>query len=683
MMSRIGICILILFSVSTSLFGQDLNNRDDEKECVICHVQWHPDRADIQNLVPALETSIIIDGRAGIVSHEQMCLSCHDGYVNDSREVFESNNHKQNLDKSHIEIQDLPLGSSGQIYCGTCHTPHALKPKQEGGLAPFLREAANDSDLCLNCHSSSAEDHVNHPIKIKLNPDQQIPAGGKLSPDGTIECLTCHPIHGDRAVLAVEGDNRKELCMSCHEQYFQIELTDHDLPATLSTEGETLGPNLEGQDVCASCHSSHKGHGDMMWSQEIDATLGKNAYCITCHSEEGVAPLKAYSHTGHIVGEKILKKDIPALNIKRDEELLCTSCHDPHQWEHSRKHAVGSENEEGTEYTSFLKLPDDAQGQLCVACHTDQAEIYQSDHSVSREGFQQYFKESKTFKGQCSICHDTHGGNWQEEQVDKSRILCESCHNDEHYPTTVGGFDHPMDIALNESSSLPGYSGKITCITCHDPHFWGSSQHESSTVDLDGNDANSFLRMTNWPEPTLCLDCHEDQAEVLNTDHDLSNETHNACSFCHASHNASIEYGLVSAWDHEAGSTLNERICFSCHQVDGSAEEKIPGAWDHPREYGTISHTVRGTGVWEDFPLFNTDSPAEVVGFIDCFTCHDPHRWSFKPEVMVEKDKNEDGDYMTSFLRNPSYKTLCTDCHGANTLWKFNYYHDPVKRKRY
>ena len=683
MMRRFGGYILLLFIIPTFLLGQGNKNDSEDKECGICHVQWHSDSKNIQSLLPKLETSKVIDGRAGIVSHEQMCLSCHDGYVNDSREVFGSSNHKRDMDQTHLKIQGLPLGTDDQIYCGTCHTPHALKPNKPGGLAPFLRDEAVNSDLCLSCHSSNAKDHVNHPIKVKLSPGQQVPKGGKLSPDGTIECLTCHPIHGDRPVLAVEGENRKALCTSCHEAYFQIELTDHDLPAMLGKASAPMGPNLDGQDVCASCHTTHNGQGNMMWTHELDKSAGGNAYCLSCHSPEGLAPLKAHSHAGHIVKDFVIPKDIPALGIKKGDELLCTSCHNPHQWEYTQKHSVGSQNEEGTEYTSFLKLPDDAQGQLCTACHTKQNGIFDSDHSVSREGFQQHFKESKTFKGQCSVCHDTHGSGWLESDVDKSRMLCESCHTGVHYPSTVGGFDHPMNIAISETSTLPGFNGEITCITCHDPHVWGRPHNEPKTVDLDGNDANSFLRISNWPEPKLCLDCHEDEAEVINTDHDLSNETHNACSFCHSAHNASIEDGLVSAWDESAGSTMNERICFSCHQTDGSADEKIPGSWNHPKEYGTITHPVRGTGTWKDFPLFDIGGPAEVVGFIDCFTCHDPHRWSFNPEVTVKQDTNEDGDYMTSFLRNPSYATLCTDCHGENTLWKFNYYHDPVKRKRY
>jgi len=674
---------LLLILMPALLSAQKARKRNDEKECGICHVQWHPDRTAEGNLIPSLETSTRIDGRAAVVSHKQMCLSCHDGYVKDSREVFGSSNHQGDMDKGHLTIQGLPLGTKGQIYCGTCHTPHALKPNKPGGLAPFLRKPALTSDLCLNCHSSNGKDHGNHPLKIKLAKGQKVPAGGKIGPDGTIECLTCHPIHGDRPTLSVVGQDRKDLCISCHEQYFQIELTDHDLPTTLAKSGTVIGPNLAGQDVCASCHKTHNGLGKTMWSQAVELSGGKNAYCISCHVKGGLAQQKSFNHKGHTTRGVTIKQAVPALGIKAGDKLLCISCHDPHQWEYSKKHAVSKKNEEGTEYTSFLKLPDDASGQLCVACHVKQKSIAQSDHSVSREGFQQHFKAEKIFKGQCSVCHNTHGGDWKASNQDRNRTLCESCHTGDHYPSTIGGFDHPMGMVLDGSTALPGFKGKMTCTTCHDPHVWGKSHGESLTADLDGTDANSFLRVSNWPEPKLCLTCHEEQSSILGTDHDLTSGTHSACSFCHSTHNAANPYGLVNAWDENAGTTLNEQICFACHQTGESGSEKIPGSWNHPREYGTISHPVRGTGTWKDFPLFSVDAPAETVGFIDCFTCHDPHRWSFDPDNLVKSGENEEGNYMTSFLRNPSHKTLCTDCHGANTLWKFNYYHDPVKRKRY
>ncbi len=688
MMKRYLILILLAGLFPTAIWPQLARTRNDEKECVICHAQWHPKQNAPDQLLPEINVSTIIDGKPGVVSDREMCISCHDGYVLDSREVFSSKNHQRGMDKAHIKIQNLPLGTDDEIYCGTCHTPHALKPERAGGLAPFLREAVTSSALCLDCHSGQEKDHVNHPIHVQVSSGNKLPNASFFGKNDQMECMTCHPIHGSQGVTGVTGQDRSELCSACHEDYFDIQLTDHDLTTTLKIKNSTIGPNLEEQDVCAACHSSHNGKGKTMWTMQLKQTDGPNGYCLGCHSDDGPGREKTFSHSGHPIAHEQIKKDIPALGIKAGAELLCTSCHNPHQWEYSRKHAVTAAEEEGTEYTSFLRLPDDAQGQLCTACHSEQKAIKDSDHSVVRAGFQQHFKSTGVFNGQCSACHDTHAASGLKisstnSNTDLTRSLCESCHSEAHYPTTVGGFDHPMGEKLTADHELPGYDGKLTCITCHDPHQWGTVRETSLAVDLDGNDANSFLRIANWPEPGLCINCHEDQQTVLKTDHDLSDADHNACSFCHSSHNSMSEYGILSVWDESAGETFNEKFCFSCHQDQASAAKKIPQAWNHPREYGTITHPVRGTGEWIDFPLFDRDQPSETFGFIDCFTCHDPHKWSFKADLAKTRSENDEGDYMTSFLRNPSHKTLCTDCHGTNTLWKYNYYHDPVKRKRY
>ncbi|NQV14170.1 cytochrome c3 family protein [bacterium] len=681
--------IFFLSWIAGPTYGQPKKrDRKVSFDCVVCHVTWHDDIDETKSLIPDIDAPIQIEGLPANIPTAAMCFTCHDGTVKDSRQVFSSNNHQQNLDLSHAKVQGLPLDKNGEIYCGTCHTPHSLKPLEPGGLAPFLREEVKNSALCLNCHSDQAQDHKSHPIHVRIGPQHNMASAAFFGENNNIECMTCHPVHGKENTTGVKGEDRKDLCVSCHEPYFNIELTDHDLSTSLETKGAAIGPSLGDQDACAACHSSHAGKDDSMWFTKLKKSDGKNAFCLSCHIDDGLAREKAFTHLGHPVSNKRLEKNIPALGIKAGDELQCSACHDPHQWEYSKKHAVTTANEEGTEYTSFLRLPDDAKGQLCSACHTEQEFINVSDHDVSRAGFQQHFRSSGVYNGQCSTCHDNHGAGGFKVSVsgvdaDLSRMLCESCHSEPHYPTTVGGFDHPLGGKPVPKTDLPTYLGGMTCITCHDPHIWGAKRDTSLTTDMIGSDANSFLRISNWPKPELCLSCHAEMEAVLGTDHDLSDGDHSACSFCHTAHNSQAQYGILSFWDESAGASYNEKFCFSCHRAGGIAGEKIPQAWNHPHEYGTVTPNERGTGDWVDFPLFGETKPGRSFGFIDCFTCHDTHKWSFKEELSKEISGNMEGDYMTSFLRNPSHKTLCTDCHGTNTIWKYNYYHDPVKRKRY
>lgn len=674
---------------SSIVFAQ--HNPDGRKvslDCVVCHVSWHDDIDPALSLLPDIDAPIQIQGMPARIPTSEMCFTCHDGTVMDSREIFSSSNHRTGMDVKHANVQGLPLDDKGNIYCGTCHTPHSLKPENQGGLAPFLRMEKINSSLCLDCHSNQARDHVNHPIKVAVAPGHSMPENTFWGKDGSMECMTCHPIHGQEAVFGVTGNDRSKLCSSCHDAYFKIQLTDHDLTSSVMNRAGDIGPDFGVQDPCAACHVSHDGRGEHMWAMEIAKNAGENEYCLGCHSNTGLGREKIFTHAGHPVEKYKIRKNIPTLGIKAGDMLLCKTCHDPHQWEFSSKHGLSERNEEGTEYTSFLRLPDDAQGQLCVACHSDQSTMFSSDHSVTREGFQQYFRESNTLHGQCTVCHDAHEDVLAGvENEDPFTVLCLRCHDGEHFPTSVIHNNHPLGVPFESASNLDGYEKDgqklLSCNTCHDPHKWGKSVEKSKTADLAGDDRNSFLTMSNWPEPKLCFDCHPEQKRLLNTDHDLTEPGKSACSFCHAPHNAETQYGIFAKWGGAPGESFNEKHCFSCHNSQGLASEKLVEGYKHPREFGILAPPARGTGDWLTFPLFTTEGPTESVGHIDCFTCHDPHSWSYKQGVQKPGQGNEEGNDLTSFLRNPSQLTLCTDCHGESTLWKYNYYHDPVKRKRY
>jgi predicted CXXCH cytochrome family protein len=89
-------------------------------------------------------------------------------------------------------------------------------------------------------------------------------------------------------------------------------------------------------------------------------------------------------------------------------------------------------------------------------------------------------------KKDCTICHQPAGahsvGNLKKPLSD----LCLECHRDRRSPN-----EHKVDIpARTEVKGLPLFDGKITCLTCHDPH---------------ANTYGSMLRMT---AGDLCMVCH-------------------------------------------------------------------------------------------------------------------------------------------------------------------------------
>ena len=694
---QIVLSSLLLLFLAPDGWGQKFMTmqRRAPEDCSTCHVSWHSTGKGVETLIPRVNTNIIIDGKPSMVTSEAMCLSCHDGYVADSREVFLSKNHHGNMKPGDVKVKDLPLNSEGEIYCGTCHSVHSLPPERPDSFAPFMRVETKNSQLCMKCHEGQTKSNVNHPIHVAQATANRMPPDTRWGDGNKVECMTCHPIHENQKVQLVEGKNRTALCSACHADQFEISLTDHDLTVSHPYEKTVNGLTFQEQDICASCHVTHEGEGKFMWALDIKDTKSLNAYCLECHSTTGLAKAKAFKHEGHLINGKKFEKAIPELAITAGEELKCVSCHDPHRWEHQGKRNLTAANEEGTAVSSFLRLPDDANGSLCTTCHSEKQTVVNSDHSIQRGGFKTYFANagnSQQQQSQCSVCHATHKAGFAvsagKGSPDKIADVCQGCHNDALSPTTVGHADHPMDIPFDSKSKLPGrLVGKqtlLSCNTCHDPHDWGTVKSSSSTADMQGDDENSFLRVSNFPEPGLCFDCHSEQKTILMTDHDLSEPGKSACSMCHTPHNASAQAGILARWEDDApGATYNEKHCFTCHKSDGIAAGNIPIAFQHPHQYGTVTTMVRNIGSWTDFPLFTATGPAETFGYIDCFTCHNPHKWSFDERLQVPKTENDEGTRLTSFLREPSEKTLCSDCHGESALWKYNYYHDPLKRKRY
>jgi predicted CXXCH cytochrome family protein len=90
-------------------------------------------------------------------------------------------------------------------------------------------------------------------------------------------------------------------------------------------------------------------------------------------------------------------------------------------------------------------------------------------------------------KKDCGLCHREHGAQKGMVLLNKPvQELCIECHPDRTTPN-----EHMVDIVPSmRVKKLPLLNGKMTCITCHDPH------------------KNPYGKMLRAPQRDLCFICH-------------------------------------------------------------------------------------------------------------------------------------------------------------------------------
>ncbi|MFA7330451.1 MAG: cytochrome c3 family protein [Candidatus Delongbacteria bacterium] len=636
-----------------------VSRAEHSRDCVMCHIEWGDDYDRLSALLPPPSHRVLIDGQPARNSSEEMCWSCHDAYVCDDRDSFMKNDPHLSGKALGFKAGDLPLDLDGQVYCGTCHTPHSHTMGRKYEMSPFLRGNYLGSELCLNCHTGHSGGGANHPLHQPLAGGRGAELASGFAPRDRVECLSCHNMHSAHSTRLGSAENQTPLCAACHQPQLGIAATRH---ATGDGQGES----------CAGCHDVHA---------EAGTNLPRgDTVCLRCHS---TSPGHGTSGWGHPLGvSPAASAGLPL----RQGQVGCASCHDPHRWSATGEADTG---QPGSPASSFLRRPDQAEQGLCQGCHPKESAILASDHGQGSPSFTAMAGDSVW---RCSSCHDAHGervlngvtsGSAQLLALSPATRLCLSCHGESDAglagATGVGAFSHPLGLGVGalRPAWLPrNETDLIGCETCHDPHQW-SPVGEAWSAGIDGGDQSSFLRSDNHAG-ALCLDCHTDKTPLLGSLHDRRGQpgaSPNACAACHSPHQAATPALLSRAVAGNPAALLAESDwpadsrehnltnwspgasgCLACHH-DSDSGQRVPGAWFHPS--------------WDKGPL-----PALVPEnhrdlHIDCRSCHDPHQ-PWRPD---------DAHGRAQFLTAQSRETLCSTCHGDEALWRYNYYHDPDRRR--
>ena len=193
---------------------------------------------------------------------------------------------------------------TGDAACASCHgdgTKHA----EAGGDKSLIKVPVGRDGVttCLSCHDKSS--------------DQKTFRDGVHVKTETVNCLSCHAIHGaapGAPHLLVKKD--PELCAKCHPG------------PTASFKSKPYRYQLDRGGIgCTGCHEPHGRHG----RDSLKETRAGEIACLNCHTSQR-GPF-VYSHVEGVAGD-------------------CMSCHEPH----------GSSNQK--------QLTRSRVDQLCLECHS-------------------------------------------------------------------------------------------------------------------------------------------------------------------------------------------------------------------------------------------------------------------------------------------------------------------------
>jgi len=652
----ISLILFLLPQVSSAVLQPSAN-----RECATCHIMWLREfkRDDVKTLVAYDPRPVMNTGKQDVASNENLCFSCHDGFMLDSRFLWESGKYAHPVgqkpsDKINIPQKNgkniLPLNDDGRVYCGTCHSAHGVDWEDKESPI-FMRVKDVEGQLCMACHQNKTEGpgHGMHPVKKvqAKTPTKLLQAGAKLGRKGEVLCQSCHKSHGaaEKKMLLVKNDKSQ---------------------------------------LCGECHADRYAH-----SREQAGKKGTHP--VNIKPRRAKVPRSMLDQGAKLGG---------------GDEIICQTCHRPH---------------DATPETSLL-LAENKKGSLCQGCHKDQRSVLNSKHDMGKvAGDSQNIRQQKASEeGACSACHVPHKGTgpkmWarlRDGRQDPMASLCLSCHNKEGLAKkhTVGRYSHPVGVdikKLGRSVALPTFSdsgfkwqdveqGKVSCSSCHDPHQWDpNNRHSKGEAGKKGSSKNRFLRIANGSQAKLCKTCHQGKWNVANSKHDMRHmaaEAKNAlgqtaeesgiCGSCHLVHNA--RGSRLWARENLTGQGTGYVACLGCHNEQGLAKSKTLGKHSHPvnvplKKLGIIATPDRWVSehknplngdspAWGEpvpLPLYDANGqPSTANGRVGCGTCHDPHNWSPLNKTSSADPTKLEGDTGSSFLRIPDQglSRLCVNCH--------------------
>jgi len=425
---------------------------DTSKKCAICHYRWVP-----AFFLEHRSTPIASDDEKSLGAFSrEMCISCHDSSVRDSRrKICDDPGHQVGLVPSgRITIPPgFPLDDQGALKCTTCHTPHAVTEGSDSMVESFLRAPNENSSFCRMCHQGKLGGLArgNHPLDVSAQVETGIitRAGGKFgrSVPNQIICETCHTAHGgvnDKfLVLTVEDIGSKSiLCEVCHTKNAvrpgkkSNDTLSHPvdiIPGRIAqipkvwTNGERVVIGNRGELVCRTCHKPHNADRKFL----LAIPEGTDELCLQCHSREVFVAKPVYDLWEPVKVDQKNSRNLIA------EGLGCSSCHRIHE----NIAAFRALDRGQLTGDPMFRIP-----HFGIHPRTFFATAFDKKDGGSADGIFLFTKRG--------------------EPSDTGSIVCATCHR-----TTPGNSDEPTELLKGEQESSRGFIRQqlpeIFCKTCH------------------------------------------------------------------------------------------------------------------------------------------------------------------------------------------------------------------------
>ena len=498
----------------------------------------------------------------------KLCRQCHDGFVNDSREVWDprAQHHPVDMVPEREMPAFFPLSKDGEIVCSTCHSPHGVVDEDEAlgvkdgeelvqlirhtseGVG-FIRLSVEDSALCTACHEDAAHESAlarmdlgggSHPVGEELEEAMAARPGADGAPplpaDMGTGCLGCHATHGAASEPMLRAADDGVLCVTCHEPQARTTL-NHPLGATVGKDvpkprrSAALLTSRDGGTMCRTCHDGVGGRGDALLRRPRDGGI----LCVACHDERKAVAVSPHG------------------KIRGSAGLPCLGCHDIH----------GLPAEDSFLRTASRVTTEDPQG--CLVCHGPRGSAYRAHVRPGEAGHAMVdqpggLAQSDPPLDGCPTCHDAHTASAGRSET------CGECHTAQADEDSQGGHGDADCLDCHPVHTESPYEQAITagvslqssrCLACHSAR---SSQPDAvpRVEDYEHPEPVFLPGGGRWkPLGNLPLFGADGEQVAVGQNGDL------ACGTCHRTHGPDPENEITAlrrpGW---------ESPCSACHGDD-------------------------------------------------------------------------------------------------------------------